>query len=56
MPEAELNAAIQQVIDTHRNNRTHPATQQDRTNQLWSGAMIDSLSQLGVAIQPVPNG
>jgi hypothetical protein len=56
MPEAELNAAIQQAIDTHRNNRAHPATQQDRTNQLRASAMIDSLNKLGVAVQPVPNG
>jgi hypothetical protein len=56
MPEAELNAAIQQAIDTHRSNRAHPATQQDRTNQLRASAMIDSLNRLGIAVQPVPNG
>jgi hypothetical protein len=56
MPEAELDAAIQQAIDAHRNNRAHPATQQDQTSQLWASAMLDSLQKLGVPVQPVPNG
>ena len=58
MPEAELKAAIEQAqaeIDTHR-NRAHPATHEERNKQLWASAMIDSLNQLGVAVQPVPNG
>jgi hypothetical protein len=56
MPEAELSAAIQQAIDAHRNNGAHPATHEERNKQLWAGAMIDALNQLGVAVQPVPNG
>jgi hypothetical protein len=57
MPEAELKAAIEQAqaeIDTHR-NRTRPETHEERNKQLWASAMIDSLKQLGVAVQPVPN-
>jgi hypothetical protein len=58
LPEAELKTAIEQAqakIDTHR-NRAHPETHEERNKQLWAGAMIDALNQLGVAVQPVPNG
>jgi hypothetical protein len=58
LPEAELKAAIEQVqakIDTHR-NRANPATHEERNKQLWASAMIDAMQQLGVAVQPVPNG
>src|SRR5271157_947310 len=58
MPEAELKAAIEQAqaeIDTHR-NRARPATHEERNKQLWASAMIDTLKELGVAVQPVPNG
>ncbi len=58
MPEAELKAAIEQAqaeIDTHR-NRARPETHEERNKQLWASAMIDTLKELGVAVQPVPNG
>ena len=60
MPEAELKAAIEQAqakIDTHR-NRTRPRKLHEEPEQATLGParMIDSLKQLGVAVQPVPNG
>ena len=58
MTEAEVKAAIEQAqaeIDTHR-HRARPETHEERNKQLWASAMIDALNQLGVAVQPVPNG
>ena len=58
LQDSELKAAIEQAqakIDTHR-NRAHPPTHEERNKKLWAGAMIDALNQLGVAVQPVPNG
>ena len=58
MQEAELKAAIEQAqakTGTHH-NRAQPETHEERNKKLWAGAMIDALSQLGVAVQPVPNG
>ncbi len=58
LQEPELKAAIEQAqakIDTHR-NRAHPPTHEERNKKLWASAMIDALNQLGVAVQPVPNG
>jgi hypothetical protein len=58
LQEAELKAAIEQAqakIDIHR-NRARPATHEERNKQLWASAMIDTLKELGVAVQPVPNG
>ena len=55
---SRVKAAIEQAqakIDTHR-NRAHPPTHEERNKKLWAGAMIDALNQLGVAVQPVPNG
>jgi hypothetical protein len=43
-------------LRVHRNNRAHPATQQDQTSQLWASAMLESVQKLGVPVQPVPNG
>jgi hypothetical protein len=58
MNESELKAAIEQAqakIDTHR-NRANPPTHEERNKKLWASAMIDALSQLGIEVQPVPNG
>jgi hypothetical protein len=60
--DAELDAAIQQAIDAHRNNGPYPATpathvtEHDQASQLWANAMLDSLHKLGVPVQPAPNG
>jgi hypothetical protein len=58
LQETELKAAIEQTqvkTDTHR-DRANPPTHEERNKKLWAGAMIDALNQLGVAVQPVPNG
>lgn len=61
--EADVAAAIEQAqaeIDAYR-NRAHPAvvgtdaeTHSELSKKLWAGAMMDTLKQLGIEVQPVP--
>jgi hypothetical protein len=63
--EADVKAAIEQAqakIDTYRNGAhsaatsADPATLDERSKRLWTGAMMDTLKQMGVPIQPLPTG
>ena len=63
--EADVKAAIEQAqakIDTYRNGAhsaatsANPATLDERSKRLWTDAMMDTLKQMGVPIQPVPSG
>jgi hypothetical protein len=62
-PGAEVVAAIEHLqtrIDLHRNRlsgaRQDAGSQRDRNKQLWGGAMMDTLKELGIPLQPVPGG
>jgi hypothetical protein len=62
--EAEVETAIEQAqakIDACRDraqpaNGAHLRTQEERNKRLWAGAMIDTLKQMGIPVQPVPAG
>jgi formate dehydrogenase maturation protein FdhE len=61
--DGEVAAAIEHLqtkIDLHRNRlsgaRQDAGSQRDRNKQLWSGAMIDTLKQLGTPPRPAPGG
>jgi hypothetical protein len=66
VPDAEVQGTIDHAraaIQAHRNRvaglrpATAPAsTQQDRNKQLWAGAMIDTLRQMGITDGPSPTG
>jgi hypothetical protein len=60
--EAEAETAIQQaharigIGHFQPGAGVRPATQEERNKRLWAGAMIDTLKQMGVPIQPVAGG
>jgi hypothetical protein len=61
VPDAQVQATIEQAqakIDTTRNHLSsaRPASQEERNKQLWAGAMVDTLKQMGITVQTVPDG
>jgi hypothetical protein len=61
LPDAEVQGAVahaRTAIDAHRNRlpatATRPATDEARNKQLWAGAMMDTLKQMGFPAQPAP--